>query len=83
MKNLRITFIFFLISVFTVFAQKQLTLKESILEVRKELAPEKLDALVWIPGSDSFSVLLKTYCENVGRNINQTAKITGLTVPTY
>lgn len=56
MKNLRISFIFFLVSVFTVFAQqKQLTLKESILEVRKELAPENIDALVWIPGSDSYS----------------------------
>jgi hypothetical protein len=37
----------------------------------------------WIPGQDAFTVLLKTYCENVARYINQTAKITGLTVPTY
>jgi len=37
----------------------------------------------WIPGSDAFSILLKMYAENVGRMINQTAKITGLTTPTY
>ena len=37
----------------------------------------------WIPGQDAFTVLLKTYCENVARYINQTAKITGLTTPTY
>lgn len=37
----------------------------------------------WIPGQDAFTVLLKTYTENVCRAINQTAKITNLTVPTY
>lgn len=37
----------------------------------------------WIPGQDAFTVLLKTYTENVARYINQTAKITGLTTPTY
>lgn len=37
----------------------------------------------WIPGQDAFSVLLKTYQENVGRQMNQSGKITGLTVPTY
>jgi hypothetical protein len=37
----------------------------------------------WIPGSDAFSILLKMYAENVGRMINQTAKITNLTTPTY
>jgi hypothetical protein len=39
--------------------------------------------MAWVPGTDSFSVLLKTYCENVARLINQTAKITGLTNPTF
>jgi hypothetical protein len=39
--------------------------------------------MAWVPGQDAFTVLLKTYCENVARYINQTAKITGLTVPTY
>jgi hypothetical protein len=37
----------------------------------------------WIPGSDAFSILMKMYAENVGRMINQTAKITNLTTPTY
>lgn len=37
----------------------------------------------WVPGTDSFTVLLKYYGENVARIVNQTAKITGLTVPTY
>lgn len=39
--------------------------------------------MAWIPGSDSFTVLMKYYGENVARLINQTGKITGLTVPTY
>jgi len=39
--------------------------------------------MAWIPGQDSFSVLMKYYGENVARLINQTAKITGLTTPTY
>jgi hypothetical protein len=39
--------------------------------------------MAWVPGQDAFTVLLKTYCENVGRLLNQTAKITGLTTPTY
>ena len=56
MKNLRITFVFFLVSVFSIFAQqKQLTLRESILEASKKLAPENVDALTWISGSDSYS----------------------------
>ena len=37
----------------------------------------------WVPGQDAFTILLKTYCENVGRYLNQSAKITGLTTPTY
>ena len=56
MKNLKITLVFFVISVFTVLAQqKELTLKKTILEARKELAPEKINALQWIPESDSYS----------------------------
>jgi hypothetical protein len=39
--------------------------------------------MAWVPGQDAFTVLLKTYCENVGRYLNQSAKITGLTLPTY
>jgi hypothetical protein len=39
--------------------------------------------MAWIPGQDSFMVLLKYYGENVARIVNQTAKLTGLTVPTY
>lgn len=39
--------------------------------------------MAWIPGMDAFTVLMKYYGENVGRLINQTGKITGLTVPTY
>lgn len=39
--------------------------------------------MAWIPGTDSFSVLLKMYAENVARIVNQTAKLTGLTTPTY
>jgi hypothetical protein len=39
--------------------------------------------MAWVPGQDAFTVLLKAYCENVGRYLNQSAKITGLTLPTY
>ncbi len=39
--------------------------------------------MAWIPGQDSFMVLLKYYGENVARIVNQTAKITNLTVPTF
>lgn len=39
--------------------------------------------MAWVPGQDAFTVLMKTYCENVGRYLNQSAKITGLTLPTY
>jgi len=37
----------------------------------------------WVPGTDAFTILLKTYTENVCRIVNQTAKLTNLTVPTY
>jgi len=39
--------------------------------------------MAWVPGQDAFTVLLKYYGENVARMINQTAKLTGLTTPTY
>jgi hypothetical protein len=39
--------------------------------------------MAWLPGQDAFSVLLKYYGENVARMLNQTGKITGLSVPTY
>ena len=39
--------------------------------------------MAWVPGQDAFTVLMKTYCENVGRYLNQSAKITGLSTPTY
>ena len=39
--------------------------------------------MAWVPGTDSFTVLLKMYAENVARIVNQTAKLTGLTTPTY
>lgn len=37
----------------------------------------------WIPGQDAFSILLKSYMENIGRNLNASGKITGLSVPTH
>ena len=39
--------------------------------------------MAWIPGQDAFTVLMKYYGENVGRYLNQSAKITNLTLPTY
>jgi hypothetical protein len=39
--------------------------------------------MAWVPGMDAFTVLMKGYMENVGRYLNQSAKITGLTTPTY
>jgi len=39
--------------------------------------------MAWVPGQDAFTVLLKAYTENVGRYLNQSAKITNLTLPTY
>ena len=39
--------------------------------------------MAWVPGQDAFTILMKTYCENVGRYLNQSAKITGLSTPTY
>jgi len=54
--------------------------------VRGVVRPLSIDERVnmaWVPGQDAFTVLLKYYGENVARMINQTAKITGLTTPTY
>jgi hypothetical protein len=39
--------------------------------------------MAWVPGQDAFTVLMKYYGENVARLINQTAKLTGLTTPTF
>jgi hypothetical protein len=39
--------------------------------------------MAWVPGQDAFTVLMKYYGENVARMINQTAKLTGLTTPTF
>jgi hypothetical protein len=39
--------------------------------------------MAWVPGTDSFTVLLKYYGENIARIVNQTAKITNLTTPTF
>ena len=55
MKNFKITFVFFLLSFTVLFAQKkELTLKESILSVRTELSPKKIEGLQWIAGSDAY-----------------------------
>lgn len=54
--------------------------------VRGVVRPLSIDERVnmaWVPGQDAFTVLMKYYGENVGRFLNQTAKITGLTTPTY
>jgi hypothetical protein len=54
--------------------------------VRGTVRPLSIDERVnmaWIPGQDAFTVLLKYYGENVGRFLNQSAVIRGLTVPTY
>ena len=54
--------------------------------VRGVVRPFSIDERVnaqWIPGQDAFAILLKYYGENVARIVNQTAKITNLTVPTY
>ena len=54
--------------------------------VRGVVRPLSIDERVnmaWQPGQDAFTVLMKYYGENVARLVNQTAKITGLSVPTY
>ena len=39
--------------------------------------------MAWVPGQDAFTVLMKYYGENVGRYLNQSAKIINLTLPTF
>jgi hypothetical protein len=39
--------------------------------------------MAWVPGMDSYTVLMKYYGENIARIVNQTAKIINLTTPTY
>jgi len=54
--------------------------------VRGVVRPLSIDENVnfaWTPGQDALVVLLKAYTENVARIVNQTAKLTGLTAPTY
>jgi hypothetical protein len=54
--------------------------------VRGVVRPLSIDERVnmaWQPGQDSFTVLMKYYGENIARLVNQTAKITGLSTPTY
>ena len=67
-------------------------LPDEIFMIRKDsikrgvVRPLSIDPRVnmqHIPGQDAFVVLLKMYSENVARNVNQTARLTGLTVPTY
>ena len=54
--------------------------------VRGVVRPFSIDERInaqWIPGTDSFSIVMKAYQENVARVVNQTARINNLTVPTY
>jgi hypothetical protein len=51
--------------------------------VVRPFAIDERVSMAWVPGQDAFTVLMKTYCENVGRFLNQSGKITGLSTPTY
>ena len=51
--------------------------------VVRELSIDERVNMAWRTGQDSFVVLMKAYFENVARMVNQTAKITGLSTPTY
>jgi len=54
--------------------------------VRGVVRPFSIDDKVnaqWVPGTDSFTILLKAYCENIIREANTCGRLTGLTVPTY
>ena len=54
--------------------------------VRGVVRPLSIDERVnmaWQPGQDAFTVLMKYYGENIARLVNQTAKVTGLSVPSY
>ncbi len=55
MRIFKITIIFFVLTVTSLFAQKkELTLKESVLSARSKLAPEKINGLQWISGLDTY-----------------------------
>ena len=63
MYKYKVLFVIFITTVFTVLGQqKELTLKESILSSRSELAPKKISGLQWIPETD-------TYCFTEGNNL--------------
>jgi len=54
--------------------------------VRGVVRPFSIDERInaqWVPGTDSFTIVMKAYQENVARIVNQTARINNLTVPTY
>jgi dipeptidyl-peptidase-4 len=55
MKMYKFLILFFLSGVFTLTGQKkELTLKEAILAQRSTLAPERINGLQWIPGTDTY-----------------------------
>lgn len=51
--------------------------------VVRPLSIDERVSMCWVPGQDSFSTLMKFYGEVVCRALNQSSKITGLTLPTY
>ncbi|KKN92399.1 hypothetical protein LCGC14_0208900 [marine sediment metagenome] len=61
----------------------QLNLGAVVRGVVRPLSIDERVNMAWVPGQDAFTVLLKYYGENVARMPNQTAKLTGLTTPTY
>jgi len=61
----------------------QLNLGAIVRGVVRPLSIDERVNMAWVPGQDAFTVLMKYYGENVARMINQTAKLTGLTTPTY
>ncbi len=63
MYKYKVLFVIFITTIFTVLGQqKELTLKESILSSRSELAPKKISGLQWIPETDN-------YCFTEGNNL--------------
>ncbi|MCK5637164.1 MAG: hypothetical protein KAH67_00550, partial [Flavobacteriaceae bacterium] len=58
MYKFTIFFIVLITTIFSVFGQqKELTLSESILGSRSELAPSKLSGLQWIPETDTYCMI--------------------------
>jgi len=54
--------------------------------VRGVVRPFSIDERInaqWVPGTDSFTIVMKAYTENIARMVNQTARINSLSVPTY